>query len=96
VIRIQPIDDGKASLLSFASALEGGSSALWSKGRSIIVIVDGREHEYAFDGRLPETRALALLRASGLSVIREDGPAIAVLVTAIVCMLILLLLFLLQ
>lgn len=93
---IQHRDDEKTSLLRFTSAVKRGRAALWRKGRSIVVIVEGREQEFIFDGRLTETRALALLKASGLTVVREDRPAIAVLGTAIVCMLVLLVLFFLQ
>jgi hypothetical protein len=96
MIAVPPIDDAKVPRLSFASAVKCGRTALWSKGRSIILVVDGREHEFVFHGGLTEAQALAVLKARGLSLLREEAPGIAVLLTAIACMLVLVVLFLLR
>lgn len=89
MIAIPPENVERASFASFISTVKTTRSALWSKGRSIILIVEGQEREFAFDESLTETKALALVRARGLAVIREEAPGVAVLLTSIGCMLVL-------
>ncbi|MGK9052932.1 hypothetical protein [Xaviernesmea oryzae] len=80
--------------LTFETAAGRSKTALWSRGRSIVLIVEGREHEFRFNGTLTETRALALLSEHHVPVEREDAARIAVFRTAAVCLLALVLLFL--
>ncbi|MGK6316910.1 hypothetical protein [Neorhizobium sp. DT-125] len=80
--------------LTFETAAFRAKIAFWSRGRSIILIIDGREHEFCFGRALTEARALALLSEYHVPVEREDAARIAVFLTAAVCLLALVLLFL--
>ena len=87
IIGVQLFDEGAIPKLTFESATVKARTALWSKGRSIILIVDGREHEFYFTATFTETTALALLKECGVPILREDAPTFAVLLTQGICML---------
>jgi len=87
---IQVVSPFEASGMTFETAVQKAKTALWSEGRSVILIIDGAEREFPFDSVLSEAKALALLKDNGVSLIREDAPGIAVFRTAIACMLVLL------
>lgn len=94
MIAIQAFDAGKIEDFTFEDAVKRARTALWSEGRSVILIIDGREHEFHFRTSLPEAKALALLKENEVTIVREDGARIFVFLTASVCLLAVIYLFL--
>ncbi|WP_117190238.1 hypothetical protein [Rhizobium terrae] len=80
---------------SFQTAAGRAKIALWSRGRAVILIMDGREYEFRFGATLTEADALALLSEHAVPVVREDLARTVVFSIAAVCLLALIFLYLL-
>jgi len=62
---------------SFEEALDRTENALWRRGRSIILIVDGVEHEFPFGDGLVESQVLSRLKERKIT-IGKTGTAGAI------------------
>ena len=68
---------GPARQTSFEEALDRTENALWRRGRSIILIVDGVEHEFLFGDGLVESQVLSRLKERKIT-IGKTGTASAI------------------
>jgi len=68
---------GPSRQTSFEEALDRAENALWRRGRSIILIVDGVEHEFLFGDGLVESQVLSRLKERKIT-IGKTGTAGAI------------------
>lgn len=63
-----PSSYGPTDQEKFEQAMDKAKSALWRPGLSVVLILDGTEHEFAFNASRPEHHVLSRLRARNIAV----------------------------
>lgn len=59
---------------AFEIALTNATTAFWSPGRTLVLIVDGREQEFDCSNDLTEANMLFRLRERGTTILDDAGP----------------------